>query len=145
MRTRGAGRGIVPASRPALAATALVAALALSACGSKDFPNDPRAPSPIDVTAKISSDEVLVSPSRFGSGLVTFTIANLTHNPARFTITGPKDAATQEILPGTPGTLKVNLTEGTYQAGSGANSKAKPTTLRVGSDRASPQNKVLLP
>lgn len=145
MSTWGAGRAAVPGRRPALVALALALSLPIAACGSKDFPNDPRTPSPIDVTAKITSSEVVVSPARFGSGLVNFTVANLTHSPARLTITGPKDAASAEILPGAPATLKVNLPEGTYQAGSGANSKARPTTLRVGAERASPQNKVLLP
>ena len=143
MRIRGAGRAILLGRRSAPAA--LIAVLALAGCGSKDFPNEPRVPAPLDVTAKISGNEVRVSPNRFGAGLVTFTVANLTSSPTRFVITGPKDAHTDDIQPGAPATLKVNLPQGTYQAGSGPTSRARPATLTVGAERASPQNKVLLP
>jgi predicted small lipoprotein YifL len=143
MRIRGAGRAILLGRRSAPAA--LIAVLALAGCGSKDFPNEQRAPAAIDVTAKISGDQVLVSPKHFGAGLVTFTVANLTNAPARFVITGPKDAHSDEIQPGSPGTVKVILPQGTYQAGSGPTSRARPATLTVGPERASPQNKVLLP
>jgi hypothetical protein len=76
---------------------------------------------------------------------VNFTIANLTNSPARFVVTGPRDASTPEIQPDSPATLKVDLTKGTYQAGAGPTSKTKPATLTVGPERRSPQNKVLLP
>jgi hypothetical protein len=131
-------RGVV-----AIAASAL--ALGLSACGSKDFPNEARVPAPIEVTAKVDSKKVLVSPDKFGAGLVDFTIANLSDSPVRFTLSGPKDAATEAIEPGTPATLKVELSQGRYRATAGSDSSAQPDELTVGPERKSSQNKLLLP
>lgn len=145
MGTRGAGRASRSGSRAALAALALTAGLSLAACGSSDFPNEPRSPAPIEVTAKVDSKKVVVSPSRFGAGLVNFTIANLSDSPVRFTLSGPKDAATSEIQPGTPAYLKVNLPEGSYQATAGRGAKVRPATVTIGPERASSQNKLLLP
>jgi hypothetical protein len=142
---RATGRAVAPGRRWVLVTAALAATVPLAGCGASDFPNEPRTPTPINVTAKISSNQVLVSPNHFGAGLITFTVANLTNSPSRFVITGPRDASTTEIAPSSPATLKVSLPKGTYQAGSGPSSKARPTTLTVGPERASPQNKVLLP
>jgi hypothetical protein len=93
----------------------------------------------------VDSGKVVVSPNRFGAGLVTFTIANLSDSPVRFTLSGPRDAATQEIQPGTPANLKVAMTEGDYQVTAGSGVDVKPATVKVGPERASSQNKLLLP
>ena len=75
------------------------AALALGACGSSDFANDPRPAAPIVVTATVASGKVQVSPDRFGAGLVTFTIANLSDSPARFTLSGPRTPQPRRFSP----------------------------------------------
>jgi hypothetical protein len=59
-------------------------------------------------------------------------------------VNGPKKASTIQINPGSPDYLKMNLTEGTYQASAG-NSKIKPATIKVGPERKSSQNELLLP
>jgi hypothetical protein len=145
MSTRGSGRASRATRRATAAALGIVAALALGACGSKDFANEPRPPAPIEVTAKVDSSKVVVSPSKFGAGLVTFTIANLSDSPVRFTLSGPTDAASEEIQPGTPANLKVNLAEGDYQATAGSGVNVKPAKVTVGPERKSSQNKLLLP
>jgi len=145
MSTKGAGSASRSSHATALAALVLLAGTSVAGCGSKDFPNDPRPSAPIDVTAKIDSKQVQVSPDRFGSGLVTFTIANLSDSPVRFTLSGPKDAATQEIQPGTPSSLKVNLPQGSYEVTAGQGAHARPASLDVGPERASSQNKLLQP
>ena len=71
------------------------------------------------VTAKVASGQVQVSPDRFGAGLVKFTITNLSDFPVRFTLSGPKDAATPPIQPGDPANMKLNLPQGNYQATAG--------------------------
>ena len=115
MSTRGVGRAPGRTRHALLAALAVSAALTLGACGSSDFANDPRPSAPIVVTAKVDSDQVEVSPDHFGAGLVTFTIANLSQSPVRFTLSGPKDAATPPIQPGDPANLKLNLPQGSYR------------------------------
>ena len=145
MSTRGVGRAPRRAWHALCAALAIPAALSLGACGSSDFPNDPRPPAPIEVTAKIDSGQVQVSPNHFGAGLVTFTIANLSNSPVRFTLTGPRDAATLPIQPGAPANLKVNLPEGSYQATAGGGGKPRSATVKVGPERKSSQNQLLQP
>ena len=64
---------------------AVAAAFAISACGEDDFENNPRPPSPIELTALINDSEVKVSPSTaaaVGAGLATFTISNQSTEPA---------------------------------------------------------------
>ena len=85
--------------RVLLFAAALITALAVAGCGRDDFQNDPRPPVPAEVSVKIATDGVAVSPKEFGAGLVNFTVANLTTEPGTLAIHGPVDADTNEIPP----------------------------------------------
>ena len=150
--TKGAGRAPRRARQMTFAALATLAALSLGACGEEDFTDEPPRASPqIEVAAKVDQREVVVSPDHFGAGLVNFTIANFSASPIRFTLSGPKDAASEEIPPGQPEggaaatNLKVELPEGSYQATAGQGASAQPATVKVGPTRHSSQNKLLLP
>ena len=146
MSTRGAGRAPRRARQTSFAALATLAAFSLGACGEDDYANDPpRAAASIQVAARIDQQEIVVSPNRFGAGLVNFTIANFSDSPATFTLSGPKDAATEEIPPGAAGDLKVQLPEGSYEASAGEGASAQPETIRVGPKRAGSENELLLP
>jgi hypothetical protein len=146
MSTRGSGRVSPRGRRAALGALGALAAIALAACGSKSFPNNPRPPSQIEISAKVDSKRVVVSPDRFGAGLVNFTVANLSDSPINFTISGPqKRVSSGEIEPGAPGSLKANLKEGDYRATAGQGARAAPASIKVGPERKSSQNKLLLP
>jgi hypothetical protein len=130
----------------AVAALATLAALSLGACGEEDFANEPaRAAATINVAARVDEREVVVSPDRFGAGLVNFTIANFSDSPVRFTLSGPKEAATQPIPPGAPGSLKIELPEGSYEVSAGNATSARPATLEVGPRRQGSENDLLLP
>ena len=134
------------ARQMAIAALAAMAALSLGACGEDDFTNDPaRASATINVAARVDKREVVVSPNRFGAGLVNFTIANFSDSPVRFTLSGPKEAASQPIPPGAPGSLKVELPEGSYEATAGQATGPQPATVKVGPTRPGSENKLLLP
>jgi hypothetical protein len=128
----------------ALVALSSLAGALLAGCGSEDFPNNPRPPSQIEVSASVDSQQVKISPSKFGAGLVNFTVANLSGAPIRFSVSGPKTASTVEIQPGAPDYLKMNLTEGTYEATAGR-AKIRPATITVRPERKSSQNELLLP
>jgi hypothetical protein len=145
MSTRGAGRAPQRARSALGAALAISAALTLGACGSSDFANDPRPSAPIEVTAKVGAGQVIVSPDHFGAGLVTFTIANLSDSPVRFTLSGPKDAASGPIPPQSPASLKLNLPQGSYQATAGQGGKTQAATVKVGPERKTSQNQLLQP
>jgi len=144
MATRGARRASRRGRLAALAVPAALAGLLLAGCGAEDFPNDPRIPAPIEVSARVDSERVQVSPNKFGAGLVNFTVANLSGSPVRFSVTGPTEGSTVEIQPGAPDYLKMNLKEGTYEA-SASKAKIRPATIEVGPERKSSQNELLEP
>jgi hypothetical protein len=160
MSTRGAGRAPRRARQTSFAALATLAALSLGACGESDFTNEPsRAAPAIAVAAVVDQREVVVSPHRFGAGLVNFTITNFSDSPVRFTLSGPKEVASQQIPPGAPAgpsesptpvtpttaSLKVELPEGSYEASAGQGASAQPDTVEVGPKRPSSKDEVLLP
>jgi len=120
-------------------------ALLLGACGEDDFPNDPRPPSPVELTAAIDDRSVSISPRTLGAGLVNVTVSNQTGEPTRLTLEGPETATTNEIPPGGTGTVKANLPEGEYEALAGAEFDIKPAQLTVGPDRPTSQNDLLQP
>ena len=144
MVTRGLRRASRGRRTAALAALSVLVVGAIAGCGAKDFPNNPRTPVQLEVSARVDSQRVQISPSKFGAGIVNFTVANLSGSPVRFSVSGPKKSSTVEIQPGAPNYLKMNLSEGTYRATAGR-AKIRPATIRVGPERASSQNDVLLP
>jgi hypothetical protein len=144
MRARGLARRPVGHRGVIIAGIVSVATLALGGCGSSSFPNEPRAAAPIEVTASLGPRAVKVSPAQFGAGLVNFTVANLSSNPASFQLSGPTSADSGQIEPSAVTTITKNLKTGSYQATAGA-SGLRPTTFKVGPERRSSQNKLLLP
>ena len=127
-----------------LVAAALLGVLVVAGCGRSDFKNDPRPPVPAEVSAKISSQGVAVSPREFGAGLVNFTVANLTNETGSLVIQGPVEAASPDIAPGDTGTVKVNMKTGSYEASVNGFTVA-PFAFTVGPERPSGQNQLLLP
>ena len=122
---------------------AALAALGVSACGEEDFENDPRPPSPIELSARIGDRGVTVSPGQADAGLANITISNQTPDPARLMLEGPTDQESAEIVPNATGALKLNLEEGDYTVSTGDGGKT--SKLTVGPERASSQNQLLLP
>ena len=125
-------------------ASALVLGVGLAGCGASDNPNNPRPPTPIEISARVDSQRVEVAPNKFGAGLVNFTIANLSGSPVTFNVTGPTHASTTQIQPGSPDYLRMDMKEGTYEV-SASKGKVKPATIRVGPPRKSSQNVLLEP
>jgi hypothetical protein len=123
---------------------ALVVVLAATGCGRNDFKNDPRPPVPAEVAVKIANDGVGVSPKTFGAGLVNFTVANLTNQTGSLAIHGPVSATTNQIPPGGTGSVKVEMTTGSYEA-SVDGIALRPFRFTVGPERPSGQNDLLLP
>lgn len=130
--------------RALLAAGVGLAALALTACGRDDFENEPRPPVPAEVNVKIGNGDVVVSPNKFGAGLVNFTIANFYDRPTVLEISGPTELTSDEVPPGGNTILKAQMETGEYEA-SAADVKAFPFNFTVGPERESGQNDLLLP
>ena len=122
----------------------LLAVLVVAGCGRNDFNNDPRPPIPAEVSVKIATDGVGVSPKEFGAGLVNFTIANLTNETGSLAIHGPVPADSGQIAPGDTGTIKVNMKTGSYEA-SADGFAVRPFRFTVGPERPSGKNDLLLP
>jgi hypothetical protein len=130
--------------RRAIALIVVLATLAVAGCGRDDFENNPRPPIPAEITVKIGNGAVAVSPREFGSGLVNFTVANLTKDPATLVIHGPVDATSPEIQPSSAETVKVEMQTGSYEA-SADGVAVLPQQFTVGAERPSGQNDLLLP
>jgi len=127
------------------AVVAVLALPAIAGCGSSDFPNQPRIPTPLETTASLGPKQVSVSPNRFGAGLTVITIANLSSDPATFELKGPSNATSGEIQPNATTTLKTELSQGTYQAIAGGAGGISPGVIHVGPLRKTSQNTVLEP
>ncbi len=126
---------------------AVLAALAVGACGEDDFANDPRPPAPIELTVRIADEVVNVSPSAardVGAGLATITISNQSQEAASLTLTGPTDEDGPEIPAGGTGEMKINLEEGEYTVAT-LEGNQREAKLEIGPDRKTSQNDLLLP
>jgi hypothetical protein len=130
--------------RALLAAVLALAALIVTGCGRDDFENDPRPPVAEEVSVKIGTDEVVVSPAEFGAGIANFTIANLGDRGAILAIDGPTMAQSDEVPPGGTATLKTELVSGDYRA-SAEGGDATPFNFTVGPERPSAKDELLLP
>lgn len=125
-----------------------LAALALGAagCGGEDHANEPRPPTPAEVSAKVGEDRVVVSPSRFGAGPAVFSVSNQTDDIVQLALEGPTEAVSEPIeAGGVTDTFKVPMEEGKYVVSAGEESRARPAELFIGPERASSQNELLLP
>ena len=125
------------------AALIAIGAVTVAGCGSEDFPNDPRPPSPVELSAKVDDGKVVLAPDEVGAGLAVVTVSNQSRDDVKLDFEGPTSAST-EIAAGGVGTLKLTLEQGDYEIGSGVNSIASGT-LTVGEERESAQNDLLLP
>ncbi len=129
-----------------LAAALLAMPMAVAGCEADDHANEPRPPSPIEVTANVTDDLVEVAPASFGAGLVNLTISNQSDTVVQLTIEGEAlNTQSDNIESGAVGQFKVDFPEGEYEITAGPESDAKPTTVKVGPDRPSSQNQLLLP
>jgi hypothetical protein len=132
-------------ARFGVAATLSVGLLGAAGCGEDDFENEPRPPAPIEITAAIDDRSVNVSPGSFGAGLVTITISNQTDEPTRLLLEGPTDAESTDIVPGGTGSIKTALEEGEYEASADSDLGIRSQSVKVGPERESSQNDLLLP
>jgi hypothetical protein len=127
------------------------AALVAAGCGEEDtYKNDPRPPKTIVITAAILPDKVSVSPSTFGAGPISLTIANETDASQRISIVrqvnGQPQANEQTgpINPHDTATLKADVQEGEYEIRVEAEGIA-PARVTIGPQRESAQNELLQP
>jgi hypothetical protein len=135
------------AAKVVAAGVASVVLLALLAgCGSgTNYPNDPRPPALITVSAAVNDGHVVVSPNRFGAGPVNVVVANETTNSQLVTLESATfNEKTGPINPSDTASFEANLGSGRYRLTTSDPSIA-PATILVGPSRPSAQNQLLQP
>lgn len=136
----------------ATAGAAIALGLGPSGCGGDDFANEPRAPSPITLSASITHANVTVSPSRLGAGSIELIASNLTGRSQQLTLSSrslkdggePLEQRTGPINPGDTASLTADLAQGIYRVSTGSGS-ITPATIRVGPPRRSAQDELVQP
>ena len=134
-------------SRVVVAGVGLALAVSVSGCGEDDFENEPRPPSPVELTAAIDKRAVSIAPSDPAAGLVVITISNQTDEVTQLVLDGPgdDDPTSGDIEPLGTGSIKAALEEGEYQAIAGNSEEIEAAALTVGPPGESSQNDLLLP
>jgi hypothetical protein len=134
-------------SHVVVAGIGLALVVGISGCGEDDFENDPRPPSPVELTAAIDKKSVSIAPSDPAAGLVVITVSNQTEETTQLVLDGPgeDDPVSGEIEPLGTGTIKAALEEGEYQAFAGNSETIEPAPITVGPPGESSQNDLLLP
>ena len=136
------------------ALTALCAVgLALSGCGEDDFENEPRPPTPVQLTGVIKQDKVTISPNELGAGPVVITVSNQTKASHTLTLESSDGGTIREqvgpINPLDTATLQRTLEPGQYTVSAGSEAavprEIKPATLTIGEERKSGSDELLLP
>ncbi len=132
----------------------LAGAVVIGGCGDdNDYKNEPRPPSPINVTAFVGAKRVSVSPNAFGAGPIVVIVTNQSNSSQDVTFqtstagSGGKNDVTQStgpINPGDTGQIKLDVVQGKYQVKTG-DGAISPASVSVGPERASAQNDVLQP
>ena len=130
---------------------ACAALVAFAGCGEDDtYSNDPRPPRTLVISAAILPDKVSVSPTEFGAGPISLTIANQTDASQRISlvreVNGQQQGTEQTgpINPHDTATLKANVDEGDYEIRVEGEAIAA-ARISVGAPRESAQNELLQP
>jgi hypothetical protein len=136
-------------------------ALLVAGCGSsKQFANQPKPATPVNLTVYINNARVSLSPASVGAGQVTLIVTNQASSSQTLQITpaGASDplATTGPINPQGTAQVDVDLaTQGTYVLSTGTAGETdaqlsgraaiRPATLRVGAPRPNARNQLLVP
>jgi hypothetical protein len=130
---------------------------AVAGCGSgSTFKNEPRPPTPVDLTVYINNARVSLSPSSVGAGPVIFIVTNQSAHTQALHVQGPgTHATTGPIHPEATSEVTVDFQPGDYVVTTGPNgatdasnaapSSIHPASLHIGAPRKSADNVLLQP
>jgi len=129
------------------------ACLALAACGEDDFENEPRPPTPVQLSGVITEEKVTVSPDDVGAGPVVITLSNQTKDSHTVTLESSGGGTIREqvgpINPLDTATIQRTLEPGQYKVSAGSEAaverEIEPATLDIGPERESGSDDLLLP
>ena len=151
--------------RKRLTAPAMLIVLAgtATACGSGGghYANQPRPPSPVNLTVYINDSRVSLSPTNVGAGPIVFIVTNQATRAESMTIlpagiaAGQPVADTGPISPQATAQVKVSLSSGAYtvattgsggtEAAQAAQPQIRPALLHIGPSRPSSSGQLLVP
>jgi hypothetical protein len=148
MRATRKTRGFRGSAAVILAAGATV--ILVSGCGSPDFKNKPRPPTPVELTGVIQEKKVTVSPNKVGAGPILITVSNQTKDAHTLTLEG--DSVRERVGPINPldtATIQKTLRPGSYEVRAGSSvavaHEIAPATLVIGRQRRDSNNQLLTP
>ena len=147
------------ATRKATTLLALTASAALVAgCGadSQQRTSELRPPAPVLISAAVTEDGIILSPTRIGGGPVTLAVTNESESRHRVTFSSnaPAGAAGEEdagdgqsasLGPGINALLRASVEPGSSWSVSVDDDSIDPQILYVGPERPSSQNDLMLP
>lgn len=141
----------------------LAASVCLAGCGARThFADQPRPPSPVNLTVYINDQRVSVSPTSVGAGPVVFIVTNQSSQSEGLTVlpagtgaaqpladTGPiSPQATAQVTVdfSTPGDYTVTTSNtATTDAAAAVPKVIRPALLHIGPERASASGQLLSP
>jgi hypothetical protein len=128
----------------------IAVALLVAGCGSSArFANQPRPPTPVDLTVYINDHHVLLSPGSVGGGPLQILITNQASHTVSLTVlepTGATLADTGPINPQSTSQVTVNASSrGTYTLTAGNGTGIEAAMLKVGRERPNADNVLLSP
>jgi hypothetical protein len=138
--------------RAALLAGGAALVLVAAGCGSEDFANAPRPPVTVDLSGRITDEDVSISPRSTGAGPVLITLSNQTGRALTVTLEGEDviervgPVQPQDTVP-----IEKTLEPGSYEIRAGSSravdieDQIAPATLEIGPERESSGSDVLLP
>ena len=104
-------------------------ALAAAGCGEDDFENEPRPPTPKQLTGVITEERVTVSPDEIGAGPIEITVSNQTQMPHTITLESTDGGTIREqsspINPLDTATIQRTLEPGLYTVSAGSSQAVK--------------------
>ena len=145
--------------RATIGILAVSAAVAAGCGGGKHFANEPRPPTPVNLTVFINNSRVLVSPTSVGAGPVIFIITNQASQAESVTVQptagGSSLATTAPINPQATSEVQVKFKPGTYTVGTNgaggsdasqaSSSQIQSASLFVGPERENSNSALLQP
>ena len=132
----------------ALATVVLLALAAVATgCGGDDEArSEQRPPVPINISVNLSAERVTASPDSFGAGPITLLVANQSGASQTLTIDGPRlRRSVGPINPQDTATVRLRVEPGEFTVSAAESAGLREATLRVGPERASAQDELLLP
>jgi hypothetical protein len=130
----------------AMLATFALAAVAIGCGGDDEARSEARPPVPINISVSLNEDGVTASPDSFGAGPITLLIANQSGASQTLTIDGPRlRRSVGPINPQDTATVRLLVEPGEFTVSAAESAGLREAQLRVGPERPSAQNQLLLP